>query len=61
MLAGVGCGLFADLAATTAMRGAVKTFTPVHDAARRDVRLAGWRKAVRAVIAAAGEDRSTGE
>jgi glycerol kinase len=56
MLAGVGCGLFVDLAATSAMRGAVKTFSPAHDAATRDARLAGWGKAVRSVIAAAATD-----
>jgi glycerol kinase len=56
MLAGVGCGLFADLAATSAMRGEVKTFAPAHDATQRDARLAGWGKAVRSVIAAATTD-----
>jgi glycerol kinase len=53
MLAGVGCGLFADLAATGAMRGAVRTFTPTHGATEREARLAGWDKAVRSVIAGA--------
>jgi glycerol kinase len=53
MLAGVGCGLFPDLAAASAMRGAVKRFTPDYDSARRDTRLAGWDKAVRSVIASA--------
>jgi glycerol kinase len=56
MLAGVGCGLFADLEATSAMRGPVKIFTPAHDATGREARLAGWGKAVRSVIAAAGAD-----
>jgi glycerol kinase len=61
MLAGVGCGLFADLPAASAMRGPVKTFTPAYESARRDARLAGWSKAVRSVIAATGSDTSTGE
>jgi glycerol kinase len=47
MLAGVGCGMFADLAgAAEAMIGEVETFTPALPAADRDRRLAGWRKAV---------------
>ena len=51
MLAGVGAGLFADLAEASAMRGAVETFQPSLDAAARDTRLAGWKKAVGGVLA----------
>lgn len=50
MLAGVGCGLFADLAAASAMRGAVETFAPRLDAGARAERLDGWAKAVAGVI-----------
>lgn len=46
MLAGVGCGMFADLAAASAMRGEIERFTPAIDADRRDTRLAGWKRAV---------------
>jgi glycerol kinase len=46
MLAGVGCGLFDDLAAASAMRGAVGAFTPALDDAARQRRLAGWQRAV---------------
>ncbi|MGN6374811.1 MAG: FGGY family carbohydrate kinase, partial [Sphingomonas sp.] len=49
MLAGVGCGLFADLHEATGMRGAVETFTPAMDDAIRQARLAGWARAVVAV------------
>ena len=51
MLAGVGVGLFRDLAEASAMRGSVEAFAPVLDGAARDARLAGWRKAVNAVRA----------
>ncbi|MDQ2893298.1 MAG: glycerol kinase [Pseudomonadota bacterium] len=54
MLAGVGAGLFPDLTAASAMRGAVETFAPRTDPAARDTRLAGWQRAVQSVIAAAG-------
>jgi glycerol kinase len=51
MLAGVGCGMFEDLAAASAMRGKVETFKPAMAADARDSRLAGWAHAVRSVIA----------
>ena len=51
MLAGVGCGLFASLKEAATMRGAVERFVPNMDEAARDARLAGWRKAVAAVLA----------
>jgi glycerol kinase len=51
MLAGVGCGLFNSLEEAAAMRGAVESFTPAMDAATREARLAGWRKAVAGVLA----------
>lgn len=50
MLAGVGSGLFADLDAASAMRGAVETFQPALDDAERMARLEGWAKAVASVI-----------
>lgn len=50
MLAGVGCGLFADLEAASAMRGAVETFEPGLDEGARAARLDGWAKAVASVI-----------
>lgn len=50
MLAGVGCGLFPDLEAASAMRGKVETFEPTMTADVRDARLAGWAHAVQAVI-----------
>ena len=57
MLAGVGCGWFADLAAAAAaMRGEVRCFAPTLAADRRAVRLAGWRDAVAGVVAAAQRD-----
>jgi glycerol kinase len=49
MLAGVGCGLFADLEAASAMRGKVKTFEPQMDATTRKARLTGWSHAIKAV------------
>lgn len=54
MLAGVGCGLFADLAEASAMRGQVETFTPQLAADARTTRLNGWRTAVQHVIARDG-------
>jgi glycerol kinase len=53
MLAGVGSGLFASLEAAAAMRGPVERFRPAMAADARAVRLAGWRKAVAAVLGAA--------
>lgn len=50
MLAGVGCGLFGGLEEASGMRGAVETFEPEIDGARRSERLEGWRSAVRRVI-----------
>lgn len=50
MLAGIGCGLFADLEAAAAMRGKVEMFEPKIGAAQRDVRLSGWAAAVRGVL-----------
>lgn len=54
MLAGVGCGLFDGLGSASVMRGAVETFSPTIDQDRRQTRLAGWKRAVDAVIAGAG-------
>jgi glycerol kinase len=53
MLAGVGCGLFADLKAASAMRGTIETFEPRLDATLRQARLTGWAAAVKSVIDAA--------
>ncbi|HEX6376175.1 MAG TPA: glycerol kinase GlpK [Allosphingosinicella sp.] len=50
MLAGVGSGLFASLAEAAAMRGAVDRFEPAMTADVREARLAGWKKAVEAVL-----------
>jgi glycerol kinase len=50
MLAGVGCGWFADLAAAKAMRGDVEAFEPALDADVRDARLKGWSDAVKRVV-----------
>jgi glycerol kinase len=52
MLAGVGCGIFADLNEASAMRGPVQMFTPMLGKAEREGRLAGWRTAVDAVLRA---------
>jgi glycerol kinase len=53
MLAGVGCGLFADLKAASAMRGKVETFESKLGDKARQTRLDGWATAVKSVIAAA--------
>lgn len=53
MLAGVGCGWFADLEAAAAMRGTSERFEPAIAATQREARLAGWTLAVADVIAAA--------
>ncbi|MBS0479822.1 MAG: glycerol kinase, partial [Proteobacteria bacterium] len=53
MLAGVGCGMFKDLREASAMRGRIATFAPAMDDAIRQVRLAGWAKAVGSVVEAA--------
>ncbi|MBX9813797.1 MAG: glycerol kinase [Proteobacteria bacterium SG_bin5] len=50
MLAGVGCGLFKDLAEASVLRGAVESFTPRLDESARARRLAGWAGAVRSVL-----------
>ena len=50
MLAGVGAGLFADLAKASAMRGEVELFEPKLDGDERAARLAGWATAVKAVV-----------
>jgi len=51
MLAGVGAGLFGSLEEANAMRGPVRRFVPAMDAAVRQGRLDGWRKAVAGVLA----------
>ena len=51
MLAGVGAGLFADLAEASAMRGEVERFDATLDGGARERRLVGWRKAVTGVVA----------
>jgi glycerol kinase len=52
MLAGVGAGLFASLEQAAAMRGEVQRFRPAMAAATRRARLAGWEKAIAAVLSA---------
>ena len=51
MLAGVGAGLFGSLEQAAAMRGEVQRFRPAMAAATRAARLAGWEKAIAAVLA----------
>lgn len=51
MLAAVGAGLFGSLAEARVMRGRIETFSPAMPAGVRDARLAGWRKALAAVLA----------
>jgi glycerol kinase len=50
MLAGLGCGLFDSLEEAAAMRGAVERFQPGMAEEVREARLAGWKKAVEAVL-----------
>ena len=50
MLAGVGAGLFRDLAEASAMRGEVESFEPDLGEDERAVRLAGWAPAVKGVV-----------
>ncbi|HEX8258125.1 MAG TPA: glycerol kinase [Allosphingosinicella sp.] len=52
MLAGLGCGLFGSLEEAASMRGDVRRFEPALAADARDARLAGWSKAVKAVLGA---------
>lgn len=52
MLAGVGVGLFRDLAEAARMRGPVERFEPQLSTDARAARLAGWKRAVAGVIAA---------
>jgi glycerol kinase len=55
MLAGVGAGLFADLAEAAArMSAADRSFTPCADAAKRAGRRAAWGVAVRQALLGAG-------
>ena len=55
MLAGVGAGLFASLEEAAAMRGEVERFEPAMEEDVRRARLAGWKRAVEAVVRGAGE------
>ena len=50
MLAGVGCGLFASLDEAAGMRGEVRRFEPGMTDEIQSGRLAGWRKALDAVL-----------
>ncbi|MBX3564702.1 MAG: glycerol kinase [Sphingomonas sp.] len=50
MLAGVGCGLFANLEDAAKMRGPEATFEARIDAEARGRRLAGWKAAVERVV-----------
>ena len=50
MLAGVGAGLFRDLAEASAMRGEVESFEPDLGEDERAARLAGWATAVKGVV-----------
>jgi glycerol kinase len=51
MLAGIGCGLFSGLEEAAQMRGTSSSFEPQLNAAARDHRLAGWKRAVEQVLA----------
>ena len=51
MLAGVGAGLYGSLAEASVMRGEVGRFNPKMDGEARDVRLSGWKDALRRVLA----------
>lgn len=53
MLAGVGCGMFSDLAHAAALRGPIERFDPAMPDSVRRHRRAGWRRAVDSVVAAA--------
>ena len=53
MLAGVGSGLFGGLEEASAMRGKVERFEPGMRADVRSARLAGWKRAVGSIVAAA--------
>ncbi len=53
MLAGVGCGLFTGLEEASVMRGTVERFEPAMEPEARATRLAGWQKAVDAVLSGA--------
>ncbi|MDT9597406.1 glycerol kinase GlpK [Sphingosinicella rhizophila] len=50
MLAGVGSGMFGSLEEAARMRGPVERFEPKMEEKDRDVRLAGWREALAAVL-----------
>jgi glycerol kinase len=58
MLAGVGCGMFWSLEEAAAMRGCVQQFQPQMEEGHRNDRLAGWRRAVDAVLLSARTTRS---
>ena len=51
MLAGVGCGLFRDLAEASGMRSAVERFSAAMPEATRRTRLTEWERAVAGVVA----------
>jgi glycerol kinase len=51
MLAGVGAGLFADLAAASAMAAPDRSFVPSIDASARTARRTRWARAVRQTLA----------
>jgi len=50
MLAGLGAGLFDDLAAAAVLRGPTRLFTPQLDEEARRTRLEGWAQAVKATL-----------
>jgi glycerol kinase len=50
MLAGLGCGMFGSLQEAAVMRGRVEQFVPTMARDVRGTRLAGWQKAVEAVL-----------
>ena len=50
MLAGVGCGMFANLEEAARMQGAGTAFEPAMTRETRTARLIGWKRAVESVI-----------
>ena len=50
MLAGVGCGFFADLKAASTMRGKIERFEPSLTSELRQARLDGWARALASVL-----------
>jgi glycerol kinase len=50
MLVGLGCGLFVSLEEAAAMRSEVQRYDPTMPDEERNARLAGWQRALEAVL-----------